>query len=171
MNIMISNTEWSVEFKNMVEKNIIYLHGLESKQGGPKVDFLSSKGFVYAPSINYETLNYNDFYDLLHFIGEDDLIIGSSAGGYLADIIASHKGCNAILFNPALHSRSIKIDPEIRYGYHYSHKVVILGEEDSVINPITTKAMLDGTEVVEVVKEMGHQIPLDIFIDIYNKYS
>lgn len=151
-------------------REIVYLHGLESNQGGPKVDFLTTKGFVYAPAIDYKNLTYNDFYDLLFHVDEDTLIIGSSAGGYLADIIASHKGCTALLFNPALHSRSIKIDPDIKYGYSYSDKIIVLGEEDKVIDPITTKAMLDGTERVEIVEGMGHQIPLDIFIDIYNKY-
>jgi predicted esterase YcpF (UPF0227 family) len=154
----------------MVGKEIIYLHGLESKQGGPKVDFLATKGFVYAPSIDYENFTYNDFYDLLHYVSSDSIIIGSSMGGYLADIIASHKGCTALLFNPALHSRSLKIDPNIKYDYNYADKIVVLGEEDEVIDPITTKAMLDGTERIEMIEKMGHQTPLNIFIDIYNKY-
>ena len=42
-------------------KKIVYLHGLESKAGGPKVDFLATKGMVYAPEINYNTLDYNSF--------------------------------------------------------------------------------------------------------------
>lgn len=151
-------------------REIVYLHGLESKQGGPKVDFLTTKGFVYAPSIDYKNFTYNDFYDLLFHVDEDTLIIGSSAGGYLADIIASHKGCTALLFNPALHSRSIKIDSDINYGFSYSNKIIVLGEEDKVIDPITTKAMLDGTERIELIEGMGHQTPLDVFVDIYNKY-
>lgn len=154
----------------MVGKEIIYLHGLESKQGGPKVDFLATKGFVHAPSIDYENFTYNDFYDLLHYVSSDSIIMGSSMGGYLADIIASHKGCTALLFNPALHSRSLKIDPNIKYDYNYANKIVVLGEEDEVIDPITTKAMLDGTERIEMIEKMGHQTPLNIFIDIYNKY-
>jgi len=154
----------------MVGKEIIYLHGLESKQGGPKVDFLATQGFVYAPAIDYENFTYNDFYDLLFQVDEDTLIIGSSMGGYLADIIASHKRCTALLFNPALHSRSLKIDSDIKYGYNYADKIVVLGEEDKIIDPITTKAMLDGTERVEMIEKMGHQTPLDIFVDIYNKY-
>ena len=36
-------------------KKIVYLHGLESKAGGPKVDFLATKGLVYAPEINFKT--------------------------------------------------------------------------------------------------------------------
>ena len=151
-------------------REIVYLHGLESSQGGPKVDFLTTKGFVYAPSIDYKNFTYNDFYDLLFHVDEDTLIIGSSAGGYLADIIASHKGCTALLFNPALHSRSIKFDSDINYGFSYSNKIIVLGEEDKVIDPITTKAMLDGTERVELIEGMGHQTPLDVFVDIYNKY-
>ena len=36
-------------------KKILYLHGLESEQGGPKVSFLATKGMVYAPEMNYES--------------------------------------------------------------------------------------------------------------------
>ena len=151
-------------------REIVYLHGLESNQGGPKVDFLATKGFVYAPSIDYKNFTYNDFYDLLFQVSEDTLVIGSSAGGYLADIIASHKGCETLLFNPALHSRSIEFDPDINYGVNYSNKIVVLGEEDKIINPNITEEMLDGTEMVELIEGMGHQIPLDVFVDIYNKY-
>ena len=43
-------------------REIVYLHGLESRQGGPKVNFLATKGFVYAPSIDYKNFTYNDFY-------------------------------------------------------------------------------------------------------------
>ena len=35
-------------------KKVLYLHGLESKQGGPKVDFLAKEFCVYAPEMDYK---------------------------------------------------------------------------------------------------------------------
>jgi predicted esterase YcpF (UPF0227 family) len=46
-------------------KRIIYLHGLESEPGGPKVSFLAEKGMVYAPAMDYETLDLHEF--ILYF--------------------------------------------------------------------------------------------------------
>ena len=40
---------------------------------------------------------------------QPDLIIGSSMGGYVADILAEKYGTPAILFNPALHNRSFDL--------------------------------------------------------------
>ena len=36
---------------------IVYLHGLESPQGGPKVDFLNQLGETLAPSMDYKKPN------------------------------------------------------------------------------------------------------------------
>ena len=35
-------------------KKVVYFHGLESKQGGVKVDLLTRHFLSYAPSMNYE---------------------------------------------------------------------------------------------------------------------
>ena len=48
----------------MMRKNkILYLHGLESPQGGPKVDFLTTQCFVHAPEMDYTR---HDIFDFLH---------------------------------------------------------------------------------------------------------
>ena len=151
-------------------KKIVYLHGLESKAGGPKVDFLATKGMVYAPEMDYETL---DLYDLMGKIGKPDLIIGSSMGGYVADILGSHLGVNVLLFNPALHSRSIEIDSEL-YGDKNYKRTIILGTEDDVINPEMTKNIrpkYDNSAKFEEIEGMGHRTSLDVFINMYNKHA
>ena len=109
-------------------KKIIYLHGLESEPGGPKVSFLAEKGMVYAPEMNYESLNLHEF---IYTLGMPDLIIGSSMGGYVADIIGSHLGVDVLLFNPALHSRSIEFDFDngVGYGGENYKRTIILGTE------------------------------------------
>ena len=150
-------------------KKIVYLHGLESEPGGTKVSFLATKGNVYAPAIDYKTLDLDEF---IYTLGMPDLIIGSSMGGYVADIIGSRLGVNVLLFNPALHSR--EIDPEYQYYSNTYKRTIILGTEDNVINPETTKNLWDVFDTVRNIEEiegMGHRTPLDVFINMYNKHA
>ena len=150
-------------------KKIVYLHGLESEQGGTKVSFLATKGTVYAPAMDYETLDLDEF---IHTLGMPDLIIGSSMGGYVADIIGSRLGSDVLLFNPALHSR--EIDPEYEYYNNGYIRTIVLGTEDNVINPELTKKLwpVFGNEAeYDEIEGMGHRTPLDVFINMYNKHA
>ena len=153
-------------------KKIVYLHGLESSQGGKKVEFLSTQGMVYAPAMDYKTLNLDEFIDTL---GIPNLIIGSSMGGYVADILGSHLGVDVLLFNPALHSRSIEIDSDGEiYGDKNYKRTIILGTEDDVINPKMTKNIrpkYDNSAKFEEIEGMGHRTSLDVFINMYNKHA
>ena len=154
-------------------KKIVYLHGLESEPGGPKVSFLAEKGTVYAPTMDYETLDLHEF---ILTLGMPDLIIGSSMGGYIADIIGSILGVDVLLFNPALHSRSIDFDfdNDIPYGGENYKRTIILGTEDDVINPKITKKLrphFDNSAKFEEIEGMGHRTPLDVFINMYNKHA
>ena len=150
-------------------KKILYLHGLESEPGGTKVSFLSSKGMVYAPAMNYESLNLHEF---ILTLGIPDLIIGSSMGGYVADVIGSRLGVDVLLFNPALHSREIAVNHEY-YSNQYK-RTIVLGTEDNVINPELTKKLWSvfGNEAeYDEIEGMGHRTPLDVFINMYNKHA
>ena len=157
-------------------KKVLYLHGLESNQGGPKVDFLANMFITHAPAMDYR----DPFIavKLAHIMEnfQPDLIIGSSMGGYVADILAEKYGKPAILFNPALHNRSF--EPAIEYPIEgeqadlQEKKVVVLGKDDEVIPPYITKIMLENNFNYKIVlEEMGHQTPLNIFIDTVNKYK
>ena len=157
-------------------KKVLYLHGLESNQGGPKVDFLAKEFCVHAPAMDYKDpdLNINLFWMMENL--KPDLIIGSSMGGYVADILAQKYGTPAILFNPALHSRSF--EPTTFYPLEgeqaelQERKIVVLGKEDKVIDPYLTQIMLEDNRYYEITfEEMGHQTPLNIFIDTINKYN
>jgi predicted esterase YcpF (UPF0227 family) len=149
-------------------KKILYLHGLESEPGGPKVSFLANEGMVYAPEMNYESLNLHEF---ILTLGIPDLIVGSSMGGYVADVIGSRLGVDVLLFNPALHSREIAVNHEY-YNNKYK-RTIILGTEDDVIDPELTKKLwsIHGNEAeYDEVEGMGHRTPLDVFINMYNKH-
>ena len=150
-------------------KKIVYLHGLESEPGGPKVSFLAEKGTVYSPAMDYKTLDLDEF---IYTLGMPNLIIGSSMGGYVADIIGSRLGVDVLLFNPALHNRGIDSEYEY-YGENYK-RTIVLGTEDNVINPELTKKLwsIHGNEAeYDEIEGMGHRTPLDVFINMYNKHA
>ena len=149
--------------------NVWYLHGLESSVGGPKVDFLKSVADrVFAPKMVYT--NPNMFKALLEAarIDKPDLIIGSSMGGYFADAIGSHLDIEVLLFNPALHSRSI--EPEgVTYGETNWERNFVVGTEDDVIDPKATRVYKDLAKTWTEVEGMGHRTSLTVFKDIYKK--
>ena len=119
--------------------------------------------------MDYETLDLDEF---IHTLGMPDLIIGSSMGGYVADIIGSRLGSDVLLFNPALHSR--EIDPEYEYYNNGYIRTIVLGTEDNVINPELTKKLwpIHGNEAeYDEIEGMGHRTPLDVFINMYNKHA
>lgn len=144
---------------------IVYLHGLESPQGGPKVDFLEQLGETIAPSMNYKKSGL--FAETLRQVKvfKPDLIIGSSMGGYFAKALSSHTGIDALLFNPAIHSRSME-PSGVNYGNKKFKATVILGAKDDVIDPKETWLMLNkegGNYNVKMEKGMGHRTPENIF--------
>ena len=157
-------------------KKILYLHGLESKQGGEKVGFLAGECAVYAPAIDYRV---EDLHGKIHNIVTNfkpDLLIGSSMGGYVAHEFAKAFNLPAILLNPALHSRSFEPDLDtfilsFDTSFH-ERQIVLLGKNDGVIDPELTKTILgDDKRFVIEEGEHAHRTPLDIFIDTYNKYK
>lgn len=161
----------------MSVKKITYLHGLESRQGGKKVDFLSSKGYVFAPKMGYKT-NPNLFSEILEKLkkeGKPDLIIGSSMGGYFAYMLASHfKDVEVILFNPALKERSVEFEG-INKGEYKVKGTLALSENDDVVIPSMTLKHLEeideiGNFSIEEMKDIGHQIPIHNFCNIYTKH-
>jgi pimeloyl-ACP methyl ester carboxylesterase len=157
-------------------KKILYLHGLESSNVGDKVDFLKENSVVIAPSMDYldPSLEEKLFYIIEKF--QPDLIIGSSMGGYVSMLLANRYNIECILFNPAIHSRPIEPNlKSLQYDdiKHSFNPLVILGMKDDVINPLISKEILDDALSycnIEEVEGLGHRIPLDIFVDIYNKY-
>ena len=155
-------------------KSAIYFHGLESSQGGIKVQFLDQEvDFLEAPAMDYTKEGI--FEEWLDYVKneEPDLLIGSSMGGYFAMALATHTGIPVLVFNPALHSRSIEIKG-LESGTEKLTGLVVLGKKDEVINPGPTISMLQGTQNtldISIEKEMGHRVPLDVFIDMYNKIA
>ena len=151
--------------------NVWYLHGLESAVGGPKVDFLHSVADkVYAPKMDY---NHPEMFSSLLKLAKynkPDLIIGSSMGGYFADALGSHLDVEVLLFNPALHGRSI--EPKgVSYGETNWERNFVVGTEDEVIDPKATRVYKDLAKTWTEIEGMGHRTSLKVFKDIYKKVT
>ena len=157
-------------------KKIMYLHGLESSNVCDKVDFLKERAEVLAPSIDYRKSNIEE--ELMYMVEsfKPDLIIGSSMGGHVGLMLANYYKIEAIVFNPAIHSRPIEPkldrleakDPRVNF-----QPLVVLGLEDDVIDPAKSEDILEQVEFhcyIERVEGLGHRIPFYVFVDIYNKY-
>ena len=149
--------------------NVWYLHGLESASGGPKVEFLyENADKVFAPDMNYN--HPYMFSSLLKMAkhNKPDLIIGSSMGGYFADALGSHLDTEVLLFNPALHSRSI--EPEgVTYGETNWKRNFVVGTEDKIVDPKATRVYKDLANSWTEVEGMGHRTDLNTFKAIYTK--
>jgi len=153
-------------------KSVIYFHGLESKPGGIKVEFLNNAvDIVEAPAMDYTQKGV--FKEWLDYVKTEqpDLIIGSSMGGYFALALASHTGIPVLAFNPAVHSRTFEIDG-LQSGKKRVKGIIALGAADDIISPAKTFNMLRGDWndlYIHLENNMGHRVPLSVFIDMYNK--
>ena len=147
---------------------IAYLHGLESTNASMKTEWLQFFSELYAPSVDYtqpriyETLKN----EIIQF--QPDFIIGSSMGGYFAFEMAQEINCPAILFNPALHSRSMEPDMTgHKIGQFKPDIKLILGENDTVINPEKTLDYIHNHQLSNIrhtlLPRIEHQIPYKIF--------
>ena len=151
-------------------KKIVYLHGLESTQGGKKVSFLTEENFVYAPKMDYtDTATFKKVLDKITSF-KPNLIIGSSMGGYYAYMYSSHLDIPVLLFNPAL--QRIQIDDSVIVGDKVVKGYCVLGENDDIVNPTQTNNLLKYNKkiIIEIVPKMAHQIPFEIFINKVNQY-
>jgi len=146
---------------------IAYLHGLDSNNFGPKYDWLNSISELFGPSIDYRENR------IFHKIKKEiqkfqpDFIIGSSMGGYFAYEIAKELNIKALLFNPALHSRSY--EPDI-YGLENNKfnptMYFILGKNDSIINPYKTIEIIENegfTYQDFSLQSYAHDTSLELF--------
>ena len=90
-------------------------------------------------------------------------------------LLADYYNIDCLVFNPAIHSRSI--EPYVNIlGRNISKDfipVIVLGMDDSVVDPIKTVNILKHLDFycdIEKMNGLGHRIPLNVFIDIYDKY-
>lgn len=150
--------------------NILYIYGLDSKLSPDKKTILEKFGNVFTPDVDY----YNDRQAIESILFQMknrniDAVIGSSMGGFAGYYISTILGVPALLFNPALETRSVQQDiPETKITSQTSKKF-LLGAIDDVIDPGETLRFLsrnynDHTDFhLHIMPGLTHNIPVDIF--------
>ena len=155
-------------------ESVIYFHGLESKPNDIKTQFLNQEvNFLKVPTMDYKKKGI--FKEWLDYIKNEkpDLLIGSSMGGYFVMALATHIEIPILVFNPAIHSRTLEIEG-LKSGIKKLKGLVVLGKKDTIIDPNSTMLILRQTPNnlnIEINKDMGHRVTLDVFINMYNKIA
>ncbi len=150
--------------------NILYIHGLNGSLSEEKRAILQTYGTVESPSINYEL--DDDSIENLRKQFQDknvDVIIGSSMGGFVGYYLSIAFRRPALLFNPALVSRSVFQRVPDYSNPNRSFKRLVLGAQDEVVDPSGTlhfvaKIVKDNTDYhISLRQDLAHRIPLEIF--------
>lgn len=155
--------------------SIAYCHGLESTLPSSKVEWLQSIGHdVLALEMNYQNPECFAQTKEKTVLFKADLVMGSSMGGWFAWLIGAQLDVSRILLNPALHSRTF--NPVVNAATpHFPSTFVLLGENDAVIAPTRTKALLADTPARISIGSHAHRTPLEVFqpftLDCFAKLS
>lgn len=144
---------------------IAFFYGLESLRRSEKNDILESVcEYVYAPLMDYTDPRL--FEKVLQEVKDQkiDLLVGSSIGGWFAYCISTLTGIPTLLFNPAVHGRSM--EPHTRKGGELAEHTLVLGKTDDVIDPKKTLEWMkdNGVDSISINWEAhGHRIPMESF--------
>ncbi|TBV25667.1 MULTISPECIES: YqiA/YcfP family alpha/beta fold hydrolase [Meridianimaribacter] len=157
--------------------NILYLHGLNGSLKPEKRNILEAYGTVIAPSIDYQN-NSNAISWLYDSYANKsiDVVIGSSMGGFTGFHLSKLMQIPALLFNPALASRSVVQQLPNTPSNNGSTISMVLGAKDTVIDPKGTLSFLGNTlsqkqlYKLTILPNMEHRIPLDVFEEAVLKF-
>ena len=150
--------------------NILYLHGLESKLNEAKRVRLQKYGKVFAPNIDYYNIpNAIEWVLGKYAYTNFGAVVGSSMGGFAGYYISDRLEVPALLFNPALKTRSTFQEvPEI-IDTSSALKQLVIGQRDPVVKPADTLKFLGehlNRQVdfyIHLRPMMEHRVPLDCF--------
>jgi len=158
---------------------ILYLHGLDGNLGDEKRVILQKFGTVLSPAIDYRT-EYNSIEILVEQFKNDkiDVVVGSSMGGFVGYYVSNAYKRPALLFNPALSSRSVR-QKVPTYGHPFlGFKQIVIGSRDEVVNAKDTLDFLSKNQQIHtnyhihIREELEHRVPVDIFqeeVDLFFK--
>ncbi|MCK0191516.1 YqiA/YcfP family alpha/beta fold hydrolase [Arenibacter sp. F20364] len=150
--------------------NILYLHGLNGSLSDEKRTILEEYGTVYSPAIDYES-DVNSIENLRRqFVdGKIDVVMGSSMGGFAGYYLSIAFKKPALLFNPALDTRSVFQNIPDYSSSDRPFKRLVLGAMDEVVDPKDTlkfigERIAENTDYhISLRQDLAHRIPLDIF--------
>lgn len=148
--------------------NTLYLHGLDSELSDDKRRVLERHTRVFAPKIDYRSLE-TPFESILQLATPHniDIVIGSSMGGFMGYYLSWALGKPALLFNPALPYSTLGLTPPVIEAPKDRFLKIILGGKDDIIDPKDNfNWILQNESInydVKFISQLAHQIPLDIF--------
>ena len=157
---------------------IAFLHGLESKAGCERVQWLQSQGHeVYNPQLFYAWDNCYERVTEDFLKNKPELIIGSSMGGWFAWNLGKDFGIPVLLLNPAVHSRTMEPEMEPVREQFGSKVYMALGKNDDVIDPEKTVQWMHDNDHLDFnpnntyFGDYGHRTPLEYFKKAFNKLN
>ena len=147
--------------------NILYFHGLDSSLTLKKKQIMEIYGNVTAPTYDYRDLKILEGINRDFEYDENTVLIGSSFGGYLANIFSAKYDIPCLLFNPALAFRSIA-DSEDEFENNITNlSYIVLGEKDTVTNAELNRAFINkyfaGPTEIVMEPKLKHRVPSAIF--------
>ncbi|MEJ6475037.1 YqiA/YcfP family alpha/beta fold hydrolase [Pseudoalteromonas piscicida] len=94
-------------------RKVVYIHGFNSSELSYKAtafgEYMSDKATPYlVPRLHFDPRVAMAQLDSV--IDSDTVLLGSSLGGYYATYFSQHKGCKAVLINPAVRPFSLLND-------------------------------------------------------------
>ena len=155
--------------------NILYIHGFNGSPHGEKSELLRQrfpKAKLIAPQHNSRP---QEVFQLLDPIADgldpmEDLIVGTSLGGFWANFFAQRYGLRAVLINPAVQpSASLaRLGCEFAADYApfeqqvsrkcHTPRTVLLAEDDEVLPCQHAREMFSGCCNVQIFPTGGHRM-------------
>jgi len=149
----------------------VYIHGLDSEPRPEKLEIMAQAGLeVSALHIDYRT--EKSAYSILKQLVTEkkaELIIGSSLGGMLGFWLSEELGLPCLLFNPAMEFHSIEMNIPKITTQKCPLRIVVLGENDDVVDPLANKKFFTSREhtgldqKVLMCSWLGHSIDFQTF--------
>ena len=156
---------------------IIYFHGLDSSLSIEKRTVLQQYGNVTGPRFDYRKQSVlNNIIEMFEDIDmKNRVLIGSSFGGYLANLFSLYLDIPCLLFNPALAFRSFDLEiPKPESLFMQSLSYIVLGKKDEIINADANLHFIEenfkGPTKIMIEENMGHRIPVKNFEKHINQF-
>ena len=156
---------------------ILYIHGLNGSLSPEKQTILEQYGTMISPSIDYH--NIPNAIEWLYDTYKNktiDVIIGSSMGGFIGFHLCKLMQKPALLFNPALASRSVEQQIPNTPFNNGNNISIVLGAKDTVVDPKGTLIYI-GDHLnaeqpidIKIVPLLEHRIPVDVFDEMVDSF-
>lgn len=149
----------------------VYIHGLDSKAKPEKIKIMEQAGFdIFSLNLNYRE-DKKVYTKLKNLISdkEAEFVIGSSFGGMLGYWLSEELGMPALLFNPAVVFQSVQVDLPVIDKYNCPMRIVVLGEQDDVVDPVKNKQFFQERERKGLKQKvlscswLGHSVDFQTF--------